>query len=112
MTGSAARAARPGLARSSFAALALFAVSTGTAGAGPVSYDLPEDTAKLRPGPGAEIAEAHCLTCHSPDYIAMQPAKKGHAFWSAEVTKMIKVYGAPIEEADAKAIADYLAATY
>jgi uncharacterized protein (DUF697 family) len=42
----------------------------------------------------------------------MQPAKKGHAFWSAEVTKMIKVYGAPIEEADAKAIADYLAATY
>ncbi|GEP09067.1 cytochrome c [Methylobacterium gnaphalii] len=87
-------------------------IGIGAAGAKPVTYDLPEDTAKLRPGPGVEVAESHCLTCHSPDYIAMQPAKKGHAFWTAEVTKMIKVYGAPIEDADAKKIADYLAATY
>lgn len=92
----------------------LFALglSAGTATASPKTYDLPEDTAKLHPGPGVDLAEAHCLTCHSPDYIAMQPPKKGHAFWTAEVTKMIKVYGAPIEEGDAKAIADYLAATY
>ncbi|BAU88875.1 sulfite/cytochrome c oxidoreductase subunit B [Methylorubrum populi] len=96
------------------AALTLLSASAyfQAAGAGPVTYDLPEDTAKLRPGPGVEVTEAHCLTCHSPDYIAMQPPKKGHAFWTAEVTKMIKVYGAPIGEADAKAIADYLAASY
>ncbi len=106
---SVARTARLGLA-----ALALLSASAcyEAAGAGPVAYELPEETAKLRPGPGVEIAEAHCLTCHSPDYIAMQPARKGHAFWTAEVTKMIKVYGAPIEEADARAIADYLAASY
>jgi hypothetical protein len=42
----------------------------------------------------------------------MQPPKKGKAFWEAEVTKMIKTYGAPINEADAKVIADYLAQTY
>jgi hypothetical protein len=36
----------------------------------------------------------------------------GKAFWEAEVTKMIKAYHAPISEADAKAIADYLAKTY
>jgi hypothetical protein len=38
--------------------------------------------------------------------------RPGKAFWEAEVTKMIKVYHAPISDADAKAIADYLAKTY
>jgi hypothetical protein len=33
-------------------------------------------------------------------------------FWQAEVTKMIKVYGAPIDERDVSKIVDYLAATY
>jgi hypothetical protein len=32
--------------------------------------------------------------------------------WDAEVTKMIKVYGAPIGDADAKVIVDYLAKNY
>jgi hypothetical protein len=32
--------------------------------------------------------------------------------WDAEVTKMIKAYGAPISDADAKEIADYLAKNY
>jgi hypothetical protein len=36
----------------------------------------------------------------------------GKEFWQAEVTKMIKVYGAPIDERDASKIVDYLAATY
>jgi len=39
-----------------------------------------------------------------------KPLKKD--FWQAEVTKMIKVYGAPIEDADVGKIVDYLAATY
>jgi hypothetical protein len=34
------------------------------------------------------------------------------AGWSAEVTKMIKAYGAPVDDADAKAIAEYLAKNY
>jgi hypothetical protein len=33
-------------------------------------------------------------------------------FWQAEVTKMIKVYGAPIDDADVPKIVGYLAATY
>jgi hypothetical protein len=32
--------------------------------------------------------------------------------WENEVDKMIKAYGAPIGENDAKAIVDYLAANY
>ncbi|MEA2833008.1 MAG: sulfite dehydrogenase (cytochrome) subunit [Methylobacteriaceae bacterium] len=78
----------------------------------PVTYDLPEEVAALKPGPGIEAAQSNCVACHSADYIAMQPPKKGKAFWEAEVTKMIKTYGAPINEADAKVIADYLAQTY
>jgi len=42
----------------------------------------------------------------------MQPPRKGQAFWDAEVAKMVKVYRAPIEEQQAKAIAAYLSATY
>ena len=36
----------------------------------------------------------------------------GDALGAAEVAKMIKVFGAPISEADARAIADYLKANY
>ncbi|MEA2758529.1 MAG: sulfite dehydrogenase (cytochrome) subunit [Methylobacteriaceae bacterium] len=82
------------------------------AGAEPLTYDLPEETAVLKPGPGLDAAQSNCVACHSADYIAMQPPKRGKAFWDGEVTKMIKTYGAPIAEADAKTIAEYLAQTY
>ncbi len=36
----------------------------------------------------------------------------GNKFWDGEVTKMIKTYGAPITEPDAKEIADYLKKNY
>ncbi len=32
--------------------------------------------------------------------------------WDGVVTKMIKVFGAPLSEADAKAVAEYLARQY
>jgi hypothetical protein len=34
------------------------------------------------------------------------------AGWQAEVTKMIKTYGAPVSDEDAKAILDYLTTNY
>jgi sulfite dehydrogenase (cytochrome) subunit B len=76
------------------------------------TYALPDESATLRPGPGVEVAESNCKACHSADYLSMQPPKKGEAFWGAEVQKMIKVYRAPITEADAKTITAYLAQTY
>lgn len=93
----------------------LIAVSlAGVAFAKPLTYVLPDETAVLRPGPepGFEAAKNNCMACHSVDYVQTQPPKKGAAFWDAEVTKMIKVYKAQIDEKDAKAIADYLAQTY
>jgi len=90
--------------------LALVAISA-PAVAGPVTYRLPDETATFKPGPGVETAVV-CQACHSADYISTQPSKKGKAFWQAEVQKMIKVFKAPIAEADAATITDYLATNY
>jgi hypothetical protein len=80
----------------------------------PVTYQLPEETAQLKPGPNLEVAQNNCTACHSSDYIKTQP--QGPAFkkdfWQAEVTKMIKVYGAPIDDADVPKIVEYLSQTY
>jgi mono/diheme cytochrome c family protein len=85
-----------------------------SANAAPVSYTLPDETAALKPGPNLEVVQNNCTACHSADYIQTQPRgpKFKKDFWQAEVTKMIKVYGAPIEDADVGKIVDYLAATY
>jgi len=86
--------------------------SVGMARAKPLSYSPLEETATFRPGPGVELVQNHCAACHSVDYIAYQPPKRGRAFWEAEVQKMVKLYGAPIDETDAKAMVDYLVQIY
>ena len=92
------------------AGLALAGV--GYALAASKTYELPDETASFRAGPGVETAQNNCTSCHSTDYVNFQPPKKGQAFWEAEVQKMITVYHAPIDQADAVTIADYLAKTY
>ena len=89
-------------------------LALGSANAAPVSYTLPNETAAFKPGPNLEVVQNNCTACHSADYINTQPRgpKFKKDFWQAEVTKMIKVYGAPIDDADAGKIVDYLAATY
>jgi len=83
-------------------------------GARPISYKLPNETAAFKPGPNLKIVENNCTACHSVDYVQTQPRgpKFKRDFWQAEVTKMIKVYGAPIDEADVGKIVDYLEQTY
>ena len=92
--------------------LAILFLLTQASDPKPLTYVLPEETATLRPGPGAETARDICMSCHSVDYINTQPPRRGSEFWEAEVKKMIKSYHAPISEADAKTITDYLAKTY
>jgi sulfite dehydrogenase (cytochrome) subunit B len=71
-----------------------------------------ENTITLKPGPGLDKVQTNCSTCHSLDYIPMNSPFLNAAGWNAEVTKMIKAMGAPIDDADAKAIVDYLAKNY
>jgi mono/diheme cytochrome c family protein len=75
---------------------------------------LPPETAALKKTsePGYELTANNCMACHSVDYIAMQPRAKGKEFWAGEVTKMVNVYGATIQDADRPAIIDYLANNY
>ena len=97
-----------------FVALAVAGSGLATVSAKPVSYKLPDETATFKPGPNLEVVQNNCTACHSADYVKTQPEgpKFKKDFWQAEVTKMIKVYGAPIEDADVGKIVDYLATTY
>jgi hypothetical protein len=71
-----------------------------------------EQVIKLKQAPGVDKVEANCAACHTLAYIPMNSPILNAAGWSAAVTKMIKAFGAPIDDADAKAIADYLAKNY
>ena len=96
------------------AAAGLVVAAASVAHAKPVKYELPPEVAALKAGPNQEVAVNNCAACHSADYIQTQPhgPKFKKDFWQAEVTKMIKVYGAPIDDADASKIVEYLTATY
>ena len=71
-----------------------------------------EQRVALKDGPGRDKVEANCASCHSLDYIQGNSPFMNRAVWDAEVVKMIKAYGAPISDADAKEIVDYLAKNY
>jgi len=101
----------------------LFAVAGGVvcepvggvrfATAGGAEITLPPDHAygALKPGPGGDLAQQKCALCHSTDYIVTQPPGDQKQ-WDGVVTKMIKVFGAPVNEQDAKTIVEYLAKQY
>jgi mono/diheme cytochrome c family protein len=82
--------------------------------AAPVRYDAPPETARLAPGPDAALAQAHCLVCHSADYVTTQPRGLAQptVFWTNEVNKMKKAYGARLTDEESAKIVAYLAAAY
>jgi mono/diheme cytochrome c family protein len=71
-----------------------------------------EKPVELKKAPGLKQVEGNCGACHSLDYIQMNSPFMNATTWDAEVTKMIKAFGAPISDADAQAIKDYLKANY
>jgi sulfite dehydrogenase (cytochrome) subunit B len=85
-----------------FAALALV----------PACASADEKPVHLKQVPGVDVVEGYCGACHSLDYIAMNSRFLDAAHWDAEVAKMIKAFGAPIDPADAKTIGDYLKENY
>jgi sulfite dehydrogenase (cytochrome) subunit B len=102
------------LLTSLLATAAIAALGSGPVAAAAISYKLPDETAAFKPGPNLEAVQNNCTACHSADYVQTQPRgpKYKKDFWQAEVTKMIKIYGAPINEADVPKIVEYLATTY
>jgi hypothetical protein len=95
--------------RATMMAVAGLGVATATA----VEITLPPETARLveSPLPGYALATSMCSTCHSADYISMQPPSS-RAYWKGSVTKMQKTFGAPIPDEAVEPITDYLVKTY
>jgi hypothetical protein len=81
--------------------------------AAPVEITLPPETARLveSPLPGYGLATGMCYTCHSADYMKMQPVSS-RTYWKNTVTKMQKTFGAPIPDEAVEPIVDYLVKTY
>jgi mono/diheme cytochrome c family protein len=77
-----------------------------------VSAAAGEKPVQLKQAPGLDKVEANCAACHSLDYVPMNSPYLSPAAWDAEVAKMINAFGAPIDQADAKTIADYLKKNY
>ena len=71
-----------------------------------------EKQIQLKEGPGLDKVESHCSGCHSLDYVQMNSRFLSAAGWEAEIAKMINAFGAQIDQADAKTIADYLNKNY
>jgi len=99
--------------RSVWLGLLLLGLVTAAGRAADKTIAMPPDHAyaTLKPGPGVEVTRQQCVSCHSTDYIVVPP--RGNARqWDGVVTKMIKVFGAPVNDQDAKTIVEYLATQY
>jgi len=71
-----------------------------------------ESQLQLKPGPGREQVLGYCVMCHSVDYIQTNAPFMNRQVWEAEVTKMIKAYGAQIPAEEVPKIVDYLVLNY
>ena len=66
----------------------------------------------LKKDAGYDVVQNNCSSCHSLDYVLINSPFPTAQLWDAEVTKMIKVFGAPIDDKDAQTIKAYLAKNY
>jgi mono/diheme cytochrome c family protein len=73
---------------------------------------LADEPVPLKQGPGLDVVRSSCATCHTLNYIRMNSVFLTPDAWQAEVTKMITAFGAPIDDAAAKTITEYLSANY
>ena len=71
-----------------------------------------ENRVQLKEGPARDLVVGRCAACHSQDYIPMNSPFLDRKGWEAEVNKMVKAYGAPMEPDEMAKIVDYLAAEY
>jgi len=87
-------------------------VSAVTAAAVAWAVQAQESKLELKPGPGRDQVMGYCVMCHSVDYIQMNSVFMNRQVWDAEVTKMIRAYGAPIPADQVPVIVDYLTRNY
>jgi mono/diheme cytochrome c family protein len=71
-----------------------------------------ESQVHMKEAPETMTLVANCSGCHSLDYVQMNSKFMKRAGWEAEVHKMVAVMGAPVSDADAAQLVDYLTREY
>ena len=71
-----------------------------------------EPPAWMPPGAGQEETANVCGVCHGLSYIRMNSRFLKPDAWQAEVDKMRKAFGAPIDDATAAVITSYVTANF
>lgn len=71
------------------------------------SVTLPDDPVELPAGPGRDAVIENCTACHSPSTMLQQP-KVSKEKWESIVGKMKKLYKAPVDDAAAAQVVDYM----
>ena len=71
-----------------------------------------EDSYRLQDAPGRELTQGRCALCHSLEYIPANAPVFDRGGWQKEIQKMRDRYGAPMSDADAQQILEYLGANY
>lgn len=79
--------------------------------AGELTIALPPEAGAFKPGKGAELAQSHCLMCHSVEYVSTQPPMP-RKYWEGTLKKMKEKFGAPTPDETLAALAEYLTAAY
>ena len=77
-----------------------------------LAFGAGEESIQLQDAPGRDLVVARCSVCHSVDYVSMNAPVLDRAGWQKSVRKMIDQFHAPIDEADADRIIEYLATHY
>jgi PBP1b-binding outer membrane lipoprotein LpoB len=73
------------------------------------SITLPDDPGELPEAPGKQAVIDNCTACHSPSTMLQQP-RVPREKWEATVTKMVKLYKAPVDAKAVPVIVDYMVA--
>ena len=71
-----------------------------------------EGVTQLKDGPGHDLTVAQCVICHSLEYIPSNAPAMNRPAWQKTIQKMKERYGAPLTDAQARQILEYLAANY
>lgn len=71
------------------------------------SIELPHFEPNLPVAPGRDEFLRVCVSCHSPRYVTMQPLFPQRK-WEETVDKMVKVYGAQMDQEQRQSIVGYL----
>jgi len=70
------------------------------------------ENTELKDAPGRDLTVGRCVVCHSAEYIPSNAPAMNRAAWQKTIQKMRERFGAPITDAEAQQILDYLDANY